>query len=216
MAGRFTWNLCSAPAEKSITAPADIVGRVKGIQLVAINTGGSPSLLGILCTIKYAPNRLHRIAVGETKCREKARPKNMQEGAIVLARKVQIGRMLVKTEQKLSQGRSIVAQNVAYAAARKATNNSERKAIIRGWGEGDGASSLNRQKSDGILKEAARKEGIRKEDIATQPGPKAGGKKEAGSIIDGRQKRQQETVTAGAKRPHQLGKTPQEPNTPET
>ena len=109
----------------------------------------------MLCNITYGPNRAHRISAGKTTCREPAFPKRNQEGAITIAGKIQIGKMLAKTDQKLSQLRNSIARNVVCATARKVAHSSEQKAKIRGPKEGDEASSLNQLKSDAILKEAA-------------------------------------------------------------
>ena len=104
-------------------------GEIKGVSLIIVNTGGEATFQEILCDISFAANRLHQLKTGEIECHKGSCPRSEEtkQASRTLAADVQIGRLLIKQEIKLSQERSVLAQNAAYTTARNLTANNEQE-----------------------------------------------------------------------------------------
>jgi len=88
-----------------------------------------------------------------------------QEAARTLATRIQIGRLLIKQETKMPQGRSAMTQSAAFSTARTITTNYEHKLILKDWKAKEGAGNYKQKKSDEILQKAAKTAGLTPEDI---------------------------------------------------
>lgn len=133
-----SWNLYTASVARSITTITDENGNAKGITLVILNAGSAASFQEMICDITYATNRLQQLKQGKVQCHEEACPKDESQASRELATRIQIGRLLVKQEQKLSQERSKITQSAAFTTARNITTNYEQKLIMKEWKGKDG------------------------------------------------------------------------------
>lgn len=132
------WSLSALNNVKTITTLTDKEEGVKGVTVIIINTGGGGNFREFVCKVNNATNRLHQLMTGKDKCHEKtcpADPRGKEYGQ-GKAKDLTIGRLLVKTENRLAQERSQPNQNIAFATARSYTTNAEQKTIIKEWGEG--------------------------------------------------------------------------------
>ena len=169
-------------------------GAVKGVALVIINTGGAETFQEMICDVTFASNRMRQLKMGKIQRHKEACPKGKQEASRTLATRIQIGRLLVKQEQKMSQERIILTQNAAFTTARTLTANFEQKLILKDWKEKEGADRYKQKRSGEILQSAAKMVGLAQEDIhgivkKVETGMQ---KKPAGASSDGRLARKPE------------------------
>ena len=194
-----TWNLYATAVAKTISTLQNEKGEVKGVALVIINTGGAAAFQEMLCDISFAPNRLHRLKMGKILCHEEACPKgddDDSQASRTLASEVQIGRLLIKQEMKLSQERSIITQNAAFSAARNITSNHEQKIIMKDWKGKEKEGSNTRKKQVWRNPEKCSKHGRPKTGRHSRRNEERGAKvakKPVGSQSEGRKERQTET-----------------------
>jgi len=129
------WNIYTTAMMKTITTMKDENENAKGATLIIVNTGGSATFQEMMCDVTFAANRLHRVKMGKIQCHPEACHAKNKEASGELPSSIQIGRLLIKKETKMSRERSIVTQSAAFTTARQITSNQERKKILKDWKE---------------------------------------------------------------------------------
>ena len=130
--------------------------------------GGGGGFAEFLCDVTLVASRSHRLSTGDTKRRHTSRPPGDWGNGLIRAkaRKLPIGRLLVKADHILSHVRSMVALKVAYSAERTLTNNNEQKEVIRSWGTGGDAHFQEKRAGD-IVRSASDILGMEQQGITT-------------------------------------------------